>query len=198
MGKLRLALCRNGEREHDLIVSLIEAAAAWLGQIKDTDQWAQPWRNEEDRSNRIWRDLAARKTWILWDGARAVGTITADPEDYPVWPSETLRERAVYVRRLVISRDYAGQGLGTSLLDWAGLTAMRRYGAAWISVDVWSTNKGLHTYYEKHGFAFCGYCPDPDYPSGALFQKPTGQIRRDRPLPFRATRCRVWRFRRRK
>ena len=28
----------------------------------------------------------------------------------------------------------------------------------------------------KQGFVPCGQCPDPDYPSGALFQKPVDQI----------------------
>jgi hypothetical protein len=31
----------------------------------------------------------------------------------------------------------------------------------------------LHAYYKGIGFAGCGRCPDPSYPSGALFQKPT-------------------------
>jgi GNAT superfamily N-acetyltransferase len=175
MGPLRLDLCRAGEQDHNDITGLIDAAADWLRRTKHTDQWAQPWRSEEDRSNRILRDLRAGNTWMLRHGQTVIGTITADPQDYPVWPTEQLREPAVYVRRLVISRAYAGRRLGADLLDWAGLAALRRYGAQWIRVDVWRTNKELHDYYERQGFVFFDTNSDPDYPSGALFQKPTAE-----------------------
>jgi len=177
VGYLPLELCRADENDHDVIVGLIEAAAQWLRRTKDTDQWAQPWRSEEDRSNRILRDLTAGKTWLLRDSGITVATITADPQDYPIWPAERQREPAVYVRRLVVDRDHAGHRLGAALLDWAGLAARRGYGAQWIRVDVWRTNKELHTYYEHRGFRSCGMCTDPDYPSGALFQKPTKHLR---------------------
>ena len=62
----------------------------------------------------------------------------------------------MYVRRLVVRRDYAGRGLGAALLDWAGLTARRQAGAQWIRVDVWRSNKELHAYYERQGFTSCG------------------------------------------
>jgi GNAT superfamily N-acetyltransferase len=176
VGYLPLQLCRADENDHDAIVGLIEAAAQWLRLTKETDQWTQPWRSEEDRSNRILRDLTAGKTWMLRDSGITVATITADPQDYPIWPAEQQRERAVYVRRLVVGRDHAGQRLGAALLDWAGLAARRGYGARWIRVDVWRTNKELHAYYERRGFASCGMCTDPDYPSGALFQKPTKHL----------------------
>ena len=91
------------ENDHDVIVGLIESAARWLRRTKDTDQWAHPWRSEEDRSNRIRRDLTAGKTWLLRDRSLAVATITADTQDYPIWPVERQPEPAVYVSRLVVS-----------------------------------------------------------------------------------------------
>ncbi len=184
MGYSRLELRRADENDHDVIVGLIESAAQWLRRTRGTDQWAQPWRSEEDRSNRIRRDLTAGKTWLLRDGVIAVATVTADPQDYPIWPAQRQREPAVYVRRLVVGHDHAGQRLGSALLDWAGLAARRRYGAQWIRVDVWRTNKELHAYYERQGFTSCGMCTDPGYPSGALFQKPTGHLREPWPPPF--------------
>jgi GNAT superfamily N-acetyltransferase len=184
VSNLPLRLRRAQENDHDVIVGLIEAAAQWLRDTKDTDQWSQPWRNEEDRSNRILRDLAAHRTWLMRDGEDAVATITTDPEDHPVWPAEWHGESAVYVRRLVVSRDYAGQRLGATLLDWAGLSGRRDFGARWIRVDVWRTNKELHTYYERQGFESCGMSADPDYPSGALFQKSTAQLEELEPPLF--------------
>jgi GNAT superfamily N-acetyltransferase len=182
---LSLELCRADENDHDAIVGLLDAAAEWIRDTKDTDQWAQPWRSEEDRSNRIRRDLTTGKTWLLRHRGLAVATITADPEDYPIWPAEHLREPAVYARRLVVDRDYGGRQLGSALLGWVGLTARRSYGARWVRVDVWRTNKELHAYYERQGFTSCGECTDPAYPSGALFQKPTDELTHRWPWLFR-------------
>ena len=99
-----------------------------------------------------------------------------------VWPTGTcecdLAERAVYVHRLISARNYAGRGLGARLIDWAGLRARSVYGAKWIRIDVWTTNHDLHGFYQKIGFEPCGTCPDPSYPSGALFQKPVSNIGR--------------------
>jgi GNAT superfamily N-acetyltransferase len=176
MGESPPTLQRATERDHNVIVRLIDAAAEWL-RTKNTDQWAQPWPSVEDRNHRILRDLQAGKTWIAWDEGVPAATITADPADSPIWPAETLRDRAVYVCRLVVSRGHAGLGLGAALLDWAGLRAMRRYGAHWVRVDVWTTNKTLHGYYERQGFEFCGFSEEIDhYPSAALFQKATNHI----------------------
>lgn len=176
MGELRLTLRRAEARDYAATMGLIEAARRWL-RTKNTDQWAQPWPSEEDRSHRIRAALQAGKTWVAWDGHTAVATITADAEDSGVWPKEMLAEPAVYVSRLVVSRRYAGLGLGAGLLDWTALRARRLYDARWMRVDVWTTNGALHDYYELQGFKPCGLCETiPNYPSAALFQKPTAGI----------------------
>jgi GNAT superfamily N-acetyltransferase len=177
MGELQLALRRATERDHGVIVGLIDAAADWL-RTKNTDQWAEPWPSEEDRGHRIRHDLIAGKTWIAWKDATPAATITADPGENPIWPTETRRDPAVYVCRLVVSRTYAGQGLGAALLDWAGLRARGHHGARWVRVDVWTTNSALHAYYRRQGFEFWGFSEAFGYyPSAALFQKATEGIK---------------------
>src|SRR5262249_28233549 len=112
--------------------------------------------------------------------------IRGDRAQNPIWPAETWRDPAVYVYRLVVSRAFAGRGLGAALLDWAGLGARQRYGARWIRVDVWTTNTRLHDYYRRQGFTFCGFSEAfRYYPSAALFQKATGRIRPTRRSLFR-------------
>ncbi len=176
MGHPPLSLRSATVNDHELIAGLINEAAEWL-RTKNTDQWAQPWPSHEDRSHRILRDLRARKTWLATDGSTPVATVTTDSEDSPVWPKAVRHERAVYVYRLVVSRTHAGQGLGSALLDWAGLRARQLYAARWIRVDVWTTNYALHSYYRQQGFEFYGFSEElVDYPSAALFQKRTEWI----------------------
>ncbi len=167
------------ERDQEAIISLLDEAAAWL-RTQETDQWARPWRNEQDRRNRIRRDLRAGKTWILEDGHWPVATFTADREhnhqEMPVWPERSRGDQAVYVCRLTVRQSHAGQKLGAELLNWIGLSFRERYGTEWIRVNVWTTNHELQDYYKDQGFEFHAESQDPSYPSGALFQKATAGI----------------------
>jgi ribosomal protein S18 acetylase RimI-like enzyme len=169
-------LRRATESDWDIIIQLIDEAAEWL-RTKNTDQWRQPWPSAEDRKHRILRDLRAERTWIASDRGAPFGTVTADPEENPVWPKETRHDQAIYACRLVVARTHGGLGLGAALLDWVGLRGRRRDGARWVRVDVWTTNRALHAYYERQGFEFYGVSDEVDgYPSAALFQKPTDLI----------------------
>ncbi len=161
---------------HDLgmITDIIDDAARWLRTSKATDQWARPWPSPKGRSARIRDGLKWGRTWTAWDDDTnsAAATITIEDEPNPkLWTEFEDAEAAVYVTRLVVCRDYAGLGLGAKLLDWAGKRAGQEYGAQWIRIDVWTTNTALHGYYLCNGFKFVRYCDDPDYPSGALFQR---------------------------
>jgi GNAT superfamily N-acetyltransferase len=157
----------------------LREASRWLG-TRNTDQWAVPWPDENGRNTNIKRAIRAGRTWIVVDEeSRPAATLTASPNDHGIWPEPDRRDPAVYVRRITVSRSpaYAGHGLGAQLLDWAGLRAHRDYGARWVRVDVWTTNTKLHDYYLRQGFAHCGLCPIPGYPSAALFQKPVESIK---------------------
>jgi GNAT superfamily N-acetyltransferase len=185
MGERSPVLRRAAPGDHDVIIGLMDAAADWL-RTKNTDQWAEPWPSEEDRNHRIHRDLIAGKTWIAWDGVTPAATITGDSAQNPIWPAEAQCDPAVYVFRMVVSRAFAGLGLGVALLDGVGLRARRRYGARWIRVDVWTTNTALHAYYRSQGFGFCGFSEaSGSYPSAALFQKETSRIWLADPALFR-------------
>ena len=168
---------RATRHDLDTVIGLIDDAAEWL-RGKNTDQWAEPWPDREARDNRVRMGIEAGQTWILFaEDGTAAATISAGHEGNPkLWSELELPDRAVYVQRLVINREYAGIGLGAQLIDWAGRQARRRYRAKWIRIDVWTTNFSLQSYYEDNGFIFLRYCTDPEYPAGALLQKPTDGI----------------------
>lgn len=175
---MRIALATT--EDFDTVLGLINEAGAWL-RAKGTDQWSRPWPDPDARDARVMRGLAGGKTWIVWDGDVAAATVTLTPRlNQKVWsrPACTcdLGERAVYAHRLITARSHEGQGLGAQLINWAGLGARTDYGAMWIRIDVWRTNTALHDYYTSTGFEPCGFCADPGYPSGRLFQKRTAWI----------------------
>jgi GNAT superfamily N-acetyltransferase len=162
---------------------LVRQASVWLRASKDTDQWATPWPDRAGHRDRIANDLLKGKTWLVWDGTTAAATITIDTDEpldgneQPVWPASKRREPALYVRRVIVNRNYAGRGLGAALFDWAAHVAKRDHGARLLRIDVWTTNVELHAYYERLGFARCpGRDPRElgNYPSQALFEREVG------------------------
>jgi GNAT superfamily N-acetyltransferase len=131
-------------------------------------------------------DLIKGKTWIVWDGATAAATITIDTEEpldlneQPVWPEDKRHQPALYVRRVIVRRRYAGDGLGAALLDWAADIAKNDQEVSLIRIDVWTTNTELHAYYESQDFVRCmGRNPRDltDYPSQALFERQADESR---------------------
>ncbi len=180
VGRYPFALRLAVPGDLDEVRGLVREAADWLRTSKNTDQWARPWPNRAGQRERILNDLLKGKTWIVWDDTTAVATITIDTEEplalneQPVWPAHKRHELALYVRRVIVSRSYAGLGLGAALLDWASDVANRGHGAALIRIDVWTTNTDLHAYYERQRF-IRREGRDPrelaDYPSQALFER---------------------------
>ena len=181
--KIRLATADDVPAIHGLIGS----AAEWLQ--KFTDQWARPWPDKPTRDARIEQAIQDRLTWMVADGEGAlVGTVTCrEHGNDMLWTPEEQAEPAVYVSRLIVRRDRAGLGIGSALIDWAGLHGSRNWGAEWIRVDVWTTNNALHDYYKGEGFEhlrtlqFKNYW---DYPSAALFHKPTADVDTDAAARF--------------
>jgi ribosomal protein S18 acetylase RimI-like enzyme len=162
------------------ILGLIDSSARWL-QDKDTDQWARPWPSRRKRNARVRQGIRHRLTWMVEDHQGAlVGTVTCrEHGNDMLWTEKQLAEPAAYVSRLIVSRDRAGQGIGAALIHWVGARAIDEWGARSIRVDVWTTNTALHQYYKDQGFEhlrtieFDNYW---DYPSAALFEKPTAEI----------------------
>jgi GNAT superfamily N-acetyltransferase len=162
----------------DTIIGMIDEATDWL-RGKGTDQWAQPWPDRAARDGRVRRGLRNGNTWIAEVGGQAIGTITYRPHgNHMLWAPKERREDAVYVSRLIVGRNVAGDGIGAALIDWAAAQAVRDWKAQWIRIDVWTTNVALHNYYEKRGFRYLriASCEAKRYPSAALFQKPTSEI----------------------
>jgi predicted GNAT family N-acyltransferase len=131
------------------------------------------------RDGRVRRGLRNGHTWIAEAAGRPVATITYRPHgNRKLWTRKEDQTPAVYVSRLIVTRSAAGSGVGAAMIDWAAAQAVRDWNAQWIRIDVWTTNVALHNYYEKSGFRHLriAQCHAEDYPSAALFEKPTSEI----------------------
>jgi GNAT superfamily N-acetyltransferase len=173
-----LRIRRGTTGDADTIIGMIDEAADWL-RGKGTDQWARPWPNRAARDGRVRRGLRNGHTWIAEAAGRPIATITYRPHgNRKLWTRREDQTPAVYVSRLIVTRSAAGFGVGAAMIDWAAAQAVNDWNAQWTRIDVWTTNVALHNYYEKRGFRHLriAQCQAEDYPSAALFQKPTSEI----------------------
>ncbi|MFJ9905050.1 GNAT family N-acetyltransferase [Streptomyces sp. NPDC101152] len=133
---------------HDVakLLEFREEAAAWLRDL-GSDQWSRPYP-----ADKLLATIEAGTVFMLRDGHTTAGTITLTPDaEDGLWTDEELTEPSMFVNKLTVAREYAGQNLGGRLLDWAGDRA-RRAGARWVRLDAWTTNDALQRYYLQQGF----------------------------------------------
>lgn len=143
--------------------------AKWLSSL-GIDQWALPFPAEH-----ITQSIKAGEVYLLRETptADAAATITLDSAADPLlWTEGEIQEPALYIHKLTVDRRYAGQNLGTRLIDWAGDQASQR-GARWLRLDAWTTNPRLQRYYESQGFQHIRTVDDPEVGgSGWVAQRP--------------------------
>jgi ribosomal protein S18 acetylase RimI-like enzyme len=182
-------------RDMPAIIGLIDEAADWLGREKGTDQWRRPWPNRAARDQRIKRAVKSQRTWMVEEVGHPadrrrtpVATVTIGRGgNRKLWTQRERKEPAVYISRLIVSRRYARRGIGAALIDWVGRNGLRNWRAQWIRLDAWTTNVKLQDYYKKQGFTHLrtlSFRRAWDYPSAALFQKPTAEIAQEDAIRF--------------
>ncbi|MFC5213914.1 GNAT family N-acetyltransferase [Streptomyces coerulescens] len=133
---------------HDVakLLSFREEAAAWLRGL-GSDQWSRPYP-----ADKLLATIEAGTVFMLRDGHTTAGTITLTPDaEEGLWTDEELAEPSMFVNKLTVGREYAGQNLGGRLLDWAGDRA-HRAGARWLRLDAWTSNEALQRYYLAQSF----------------------------------------------
>ncbi|MFJ9702162.1 GNAT family N-acetyltransferase [Streptomyces fradiae] len=150
------------------VEGLLIEASEWLAS-QGSDQWQFP-----PHRDRIRKAIEHGECFLMVDDeGRATGTITVDDyADPEFWTEADDPGSALYVHRMATSRAAAGQDLGAVMLDWATKRAAQQ-GKAWLRLDAWKTNPGLHRYYERQGFIFVRLVDLDHRKSGALFQRPT-------------------------
>ncbi|MFF8534125.1 GNAT family N-acetyltransferase [Streptomyces sp. NPDC015532] len=128
------------------LLSFREEAASWLSRL-GSDQWSRPYP-----ADRLLATIEAGTVFMVRDGEATAATITLTSEaEDGLWSDDELNEPSMFVNKLTVSREYAGQDIGGRLLDWAGDRAYRS-AAKWLRLDAWTANDALQRYYLRHGF----------------------------------------------
>jgi len=155
--------------DYDTIRELLYATAGWL-KSKGLTQWADLPTGARD--HRIEAKILSGDTYLFYKGETLAGTITLQtlPEEWDLnlWTGvkEDL-EAAIYVHRIATHREFAGQGLGQRMLDWA-IPFGKKAGKTWIRLDCVGDNLALNAFYQRCGFTYLG-----ESESGfSLYEKP--------------------------
>ncbi|WP_428957976.1 GNAT family N-acetyltransferase [Streptomyces sp. cg35] len=161
---------------HDIddLMSLRTEAEGWLAS-KHTDQWSD--RELGAIAISKWKaTIDDGRTWVLLDKHNhTVGSVSRGPADRDFWHEEDQPETAFYLYKLMTSRQVAGQGIGSLVVDWTCRVAALE-GRKWVRLDCWRTNRGLQSYYEGLGFTHLR-TEEPDHrKSGWLAQRPSSLI----------------------
>ena len=137
----------EGAREGDLprVLAVLEDAAAWLVS-RGIDQW----RPGAFHPGELLESIRRGELYIVRIHGVDAATIILQWSDPLFWPAEN-QDDAGYVHKLAVRREWAGRGIGSGLLDWAGERAAGR-GRKFIRLDCMGTNPGLCRYYERLGF----------------------------------------------
>ncbi|MFC5723501.1 GNAT family N-acetyltransferase [Streptomyces gamaensis] len=161
-------------RDLSKLLDFREEAAAWLREL-GSDQWSRPYP-----ADRLLATIHSGTVFMLRDGQATVGTVTLTPEaEEGLWSERELAEPSMFINKLTVAREYAGQNVGGRLLDWAGDRAYRA-GARWLRLDAWTTNEALQKYYLQQGFTHVRTVREGSAVNGGprvsgwLAQRPTG------------------------
>ncbi|WP_329187116.1 GNAT family N-acetyltransferase [Actinacidiphila glaucinigra] len=164
------------------LLSLRKEAEGWL-RNKGTDQWSDPETGELAITK--WRaSIDEGRAWVVADEQNQVlATVSRGPVDRDFWTDTDRPESALYLYKLIVSREAAGRHLGTRVIDWMSRLAALE-GRAWVRIDTWRTNTDLHAYYERLGFGHVRTEAPAHRRSGWLAQRPAGQlVMPEDPLP---------------
>jgi ribosomal protein S18 acetylase RimI-like enzyme len=153
------------------MVALRRESEQWLAS-RGIDQWTEKWQSVADE--KAARATRQRRAWIVTSAAGATaGTVTLGGPDEDLWhPSDGP---ALYLYKLIVSRDFAGLGVGAVVLDWA-CTRAAEWGYPWLRLDAWPTNPQLLDYYRAHGFSDVRVEHVEGRDTGALMQRRAAAI----------------------
>ncbi|GAF09464.1 GNAT family N-acetyltransferase [Paenibacillus pini] len=145
--------------DHEAVNGLLLQTATWLKSIGSTSGMRSSW---EKISMILLAVFLAGKCLSSDRMMINVGVVILQPRanawDRKLW-GEDGHESSVYLHRLAIHRDYAGQDLGSDILQWA-LTGIQFAGKDRIRLDCIAGHEKLNALYLRNGFTLIETTPN--------------------------------------
>lgn len=152
------------------ILAMMDSAVSWLTELGRTGQWGtRPYSERDGAADKMYKRVAAHRLWIAEvDGVPAGALIlAAEPMPYV----EAAGEPERYVQLLITDRRFAGQSVGSSLLELA-VAETRRAGVSLLRVDCYAGDDGrLVRYYQSQGFTLEETFKVEEWPGQVLSQR---------------------------
>jgi GNAT superfamily N-acetyltransferase len=142
---------KAGMEELDIILDLLKDASWWL-KSKGLQQWDYYLTNMDGNLGEITESLGKGHTYLFLLNNRAAGTFTLETSpnewDCEIWGDAAAEEGCMYLHRLVVKREWRGEGFGDKCLKWAE-SFCQQNGYEKLRFDCLHSNEGLNQYYQK-------------------------------------------------
>jgi ribosomal protein S18 acetylase RimI-like enzyme len=132
----------------------------------------EQWRPGELPMEWIQTCVAEGWVYVVPRAKELIASVTIVWDDPLMWGEQP--EPAGYIHMLIVDREFAGHGIGRSLLAWAE-QFIADSGRQLARLDCVRTNRPLRGYYERAGYTLVGYKKLPEMElayEGALYEKP--------------------------
>ena len=139
---------------HDF-VNVINNVAYWL---EKNDMYV--WNSGNLTKEKLLSKFKKEEMYIGYIDDVAISTITLQDRDFEFWGENSGNENAIYIHRLSVLRDYAGQGISHKLLDFARNFAIENSFSK-LRLDCRDRPK-LRKVYESYGFRPVGLVKNPN------------------------------------
>lgn len=130
-----------------IVQEMLEEAARWVDALG-----VVMWEEGELAPGRVDDEIAAGLFFIADVNNDPAGVVRFQLEDRLFWPDLTLDDSA-FIHRLVVRRQYKGQGVSTALMEWA-ISRARTIGKRYLRLDTDASRPKLRQLYEGFGFQF--------------------------------------------
>lgn len=163
----RIAVSQAKTADAPAVMELLVGAAKWL-QSKGSTQWSALLSGDDHHD--VVGHIENGELFLFKDGDTLAGIVllmqVPGDWDHHLWGPDG-HEPNVYLHRLAINRDYAGQGLGADIVRWAE-TGISFPGKTVMRLDCIASNPKLNAFYSGLGYTYKGTSP-----SGfCLYEKP--------------------------
>ena len=145
---MSIAIRQARPSDAPLVEDMLVEAAQWVDAMGEV-----MWETGELAPERIAAEVAAGQFYVAVADGEPAGAIRFQLEDTLFWPDLPDDHTSAFVHRLVVRRQYKGQGISKALLRWA-IDHARALGRSHLRLDCDKSRPKLRALYEGLGFQF--------------------------------------------